>query len=162
MPLLLLLAATLLLSACGFKLRGEVALPFDTLFVQASSASQFAVQMRRAVTSGSQTKIVGDPKEARATLQILRELREREILSLSSAGRASELKLRYRVVYRLHDGKGAEYIPASEIVLHRDLSYNDQEVLSKEAEEALLYRDMQTDAVQQLMRRLQVAKVAAK
>jgi LPS-assembly lipoprotein len=30
--------------------------------------------------------------------------------------------------------------------------------LSKEAEEALLYRDMQTDAVQQLVRRLQVVK----
>jgi LPS-assembly lipoprotein len=40
-------------------------------------------------------------------------------------------------------------------VLRRDYSFNDQEQLSKESEEALLYRDMQTDAVQQLLRRLQ-------
>ena len=34
-------------------------------------------------------------------------------------------------------------------------SFNDQDQLSKESEEALLYRDMQSDAVQQLVRRLQ-------
>ena len=53
------------------------------------------------------------------------------------------------------------FAPPSEIVLRRDYSFNDQEQLSKESEEALLYRDMQTDAVQQLVRRLQAAAKAA-
>ena len=43
-------------------------------------------------------------------------------------------------------------------MLKRDISFNDAEVLAKEAEEALLYRDMQLDAVQQLVRRLQAAR----
>ena len=48
----------------------------------------------------------------------------------------------------------------AEIALKRDLSYSDTEALGKEAEEALLYRDMQNDAVQQLLRRLQLTKLS--
>jgi LPS-assembly lipoprotein len=159
---LILLATALLLTACGFKLRGEATLPFATMFVQAPPSSQFAVQLRRAVAAGSQTKIADSQKDAQVTLQILNELREKSILSLSGAGRVSEFQLRYRVSYRLYDGKTTEYIPTSEIVLQRDFSFSDQAALSKESEELLLYRDMQADAVQQLVRRLQVAKLDKK
>ena len=162
MALFALLSATLLLSACGFKLRGETTLPFETMYVQAAPASQFAVQLKRAVIAGSQTKIADSQKEAQVTLQIIDELREKSILSLSGTGRVSEFQLRYRVSYRLYDGKATEYIPTSEIVLRRDFSFNDQAALSKESEELLLYRDMQADAVQQLMRRLQAAKFQTK
>jgi LPS-assembly lipoprotein len=62
------------------------------------------------------------------------------------------------VRYRIVDKAQREIVPSSEILLRRDFSFNDQEALSKESEEALLYRDMQTDAVQQLLRRLQVVK----
>ena len=44
-------------------------------------------------------------------------------------------------------------------MLKRDLTYNDTDVIAKEQEEILLYRDMQSDAVQQLVRRLQTARV---
>jgi len=71
----------------------------------------------------------------------------------------SEYQLRYRISFRLTDGKNREHIPASEIVLRRDYSFNDDQALSKESEEALLYRDMRNDAVSQLIRRLQAAKL---
>ena len=61
--------------------------------------------------------------------------------------------------YRLLDKNSVEIFPLSEISLVRDFSFNDNEALSKEAEEALLFRDMQSDAVQQLLRRLQVVKL---
>jgi LPS-assembly lipoprotein len=160
--LFILLAAALLLSGCGFKLRGEANLPFSTIYVQAAPTSQFAVQLKRAVAAGSQTTIADNPKEAQVTLQILNELREKRILSLAGTGRVSEFQLLYRVSYRLFDGKATEYIPASEIVLRRDFSFSDQAALSKESEELLLFRDMQTDAVQQLVRRLQAAKLQLK
>ena len=88
------------------------------------------------------------------------ELREKEILSLSAGGRVRELQLRYRVQYQVFDRNKVLIAPPGEIVLRRDYSFNDQEQLSKESEEALLYRDMQTDAVQQLVRRLQAAAKA--
>lgn len=159
----LLLTAALLLSGCGFHLRGQATLPFESLYVQAAPSSLFATQLKRAVSAGSQARVADNPKEAQVTLQVLNELREKNILSLSGGGRVREFQLRYRVSYRLYDTKStAEYVPPTEIVLQRDFSFNDQETLSKESEEALLYRDMQTDAVQQLVRRLQSTKLEAK
>jgi len=156
---ILALTAALVLSACGFQLRGTAPLPFTTLYVQAPPTSQFAVQVKRAVLAGSGTRITDRPEQAEAILQILNELQEKQILSLSGAGRVSEFKLRYRVSFRLTDAKNHEHIPATEIVLVRDFTYNNDQALSKEAEETLLYRDMRSDAVQQMVRRLQSAKL---
>ncbi len=145
------------LAACGFQLRGQATLPFESLHV--SGSSQFASQVARAVRAGSRTRVTTDPKDAVVTLQILSELRERSILSLSSGGRVRELQLRYRVAYRLFDQNNKEHVPPTEILLKRDLTYNDTDVIAKEQEEGLLYRDMQNDAVQQLVRRLQTARL---
>ncbi len=153
------LICTMLLAACGFQLRGEANLPFDTLYVQATAGSQFAKQFRRMVTSGSSTRIIDNAKTAEATLVLISEKREKIILSLSGGGRVSEYQLRYQMSYRMIDRNAVEIIPATEISLKRDLSYSDTETLGKEAEEALLYRDMQNDAVQQLLRRLQLTKL---
>ena len=87
------------------------------------------------------------------------EAREKVILSLDTAGRVREYQLRYRVGFRVHDGKGQSWIPTSEIALTRDISFNDSQIIAKENEEALLYRDMQTDMVQQMVRRLARARL---
>ena len=158
--LLLAALATLtaaLLSACGFQLRGAANLPYDTLYVAAPYTSSFVNEFRRAVVSGSRTRVVDNPQAAQATLHVVAETREKLILSLSGGGRVREFQLRYRVTYRLLAQNNQELRPATQILLHRDLSYNDSDTLSKESEEALLYRDMQTDAVSQLLRQLQTA-----
>lgn len=155
-PIALLCA--LLLAGCGFQLRGAATLPYESLYVQAPVGSQFAVQFRRVITAGGGTRVVDNPKDAAATLILVNELREKSILSLSGAGRVSEYQLRYRMSYRLIDKGAAETIPMTEIVLTRDFSFSDTSTLSKESEEALLFRDMQNDAVQQLVRRLQIAR----
>jgi len=154
-----LVASVLLLAACGFQLRGTVTLPFNTLYVQAAPSSSFAIQLKRVVQAGSGTRIADRPEQAEVVLQIMNELQEKQILSLGGGGRVREFQLRYRVAFRLTDGKNREHIPASEIVLKRDYSFNDEQALSKESEEALLFRDMRSDAVQQLVRRLQAAKL---
>ena len=149
----------MLLTACGFQLRGQTALPFESMYVQTGGPSSFASQLARAVRAGSKTRIVDNPKDAQVTLQVIAEARERAILSLSASGRVREITLRYRVSYRLYDQKNKEHIAPSEILLRRDLSYTDTDVIAKEQEEALLYRDMQSDAVQQLVRRLQLMRI---
>jgi LPS-assembly lipoprotein len=159
MKTLIALLCTLLIAGCGFQLRGAANLPFESLYVQAPVGSQFTQQFKRMVTFGSNTKIVDDPKAAEATLILVGEVREKIILSLSGTGRVSEFQLRYRMTYRMLNKAGAEIVPSSEIALKRDFSFNDQDTLSKESEEALLFRDMQNDAVQQLLRRLQVVKL---
>ena len=63
-----------------------------------------------------------------------------------------------RLRFRLRTPQGKELIPETELLQQRDISFNESAVLAKEAEEGLLYRDMQTDIVQQLMRRLAAVK----
>jgi LPS-assembly lipoprotein len=160
---IILLPAALLLSSCGFQLRGPATLPFDTLYVQAAPTSQFATQLRRVIGASGRTRVTTKAEEADATLQVLNEVREKEILSLSAGGRVREFQLRYRVSYQLIDKNKGVLVPPGEILLRRDFAFNDQDQISKESEEALLYRDMQTDAVQQLLRRVQAtAKATAK
>jgi len=155
-------ALCIALTACGFHLRGQATLPFDVLYIDAAPTSVFATQLRRVIGSGSKTRVTNNPAEADATLQVVAEAREKEILALSGGGRVREFQLRYRVTYQVFDKNKALLAPPRDIVLRRDFSFNDQEQLSKEAEEALLFRDMQTDAVQQLVRRLQAVARTAK
>jgi len=150
----------LTLAACGFHLRGQAALPFESLYITPGN-SELASQLKRAVASGSDTKIVDTAQEAQATLSILSEQPERVILSLSAAGRIQELSLYYRVSFAVADAKGKPYLPPDQIVLRRDLTYNDTDVIAKEQEEALLFKDMKNDAVQQIMRRLQSARAGS-
>lgn len=158
---LFLVLAAMLVSSCGFHLRGQAALPFDTLYIDAPQSSVFAIQVRRVIGAGSRTRVTNNPTEADATLKVLHELREKEILSLSAGGRVRELQLRYRVQYQVVDRNKNLLAPPSEILLRRDYSFNDQAQLSKDSEEGLLYRDMENDAAQQLIRRLQAAAKAA-
>ena len=147
----------LLLAGCGFQLRGTADVPFQTVHV-AGATGGIALDLKRQIQAGTSAKVLDDPREADAILLFTQEVREKEILSLTGTGRVREFRLNYRVGFRLHDGKGGEYLPQSTVVLTRDVTFNDAEVLAKEAEEALLFRDMQTDMVQQIMRRLSAAQ----
>jgi LPS-assembly lipoprotein len=148
----------MLLAACGFQLRGTAALPFDTLYMPPTTVAGVALDLKRNIQAGTHTTVVDDPKKAEAVLEFTQEVREKHILSLAATGRMREFQLRYRVGFRVHDGKGGEFVPVSTLQLTRDISFNDTEVLAKETEEQLLYRDMQIDMVQQIMRRLAAAQ----
>ncbi|HSH06615.1 MAG TPA: LPS assembly lipoprotein LptE, partial [Burkholderiales bacterium] len=93
-----------------------------------------------------------------AVLEFSEETREKEILSLTGGGRVREFRLHYSVQYRVHDAKGRDYVAPTTLRQVRTILYNDSVVLAKESEEQLLYRDMQTDMVQQIMRQLAAAK----
>jgi LPS-assembly lipoprotein len=144
------------LAACGFQLRGAAELPFETIYVPAGGG--IALDVKRNIQAGTRTAVVDDPGRAQARLEFTQELREKHILSLTAAGRVREFQLRYQVGFRVHDGKGGEFVPASSVTLTREVTFNDAEVLAKELEEHQLYRDMQFDMVQQIMRRLAAAK----
>ena len=155
------LLLVLALAACGFHLRGEQKLPFETIFVNTPPNSPLGATLNRQIRSGTDTRTVEQAGDASAVLDILAEARDREILTLNAQGRAVEYKLIYRLRFRLHDGKGREYIAPTEMRAQRDISINDSQVLSKESEESLLYRDMQTDLVQQLLRRIAAVRLRA-
>jgi LPS-assembly lipoprotein len=153
----LLIFASFVLAGCGFHLRGTANVPFETIYLP-SATGGIALDLKRNIQAGTRASVVDDAKKADAVLQLTEETRSKEILSLTGAGRVREYQLRYRVGFRVHDGKGGDYVPQTTIQLTRDIAFNDSAILAKEAEEGLLYRDMQTDMVQQIMRRLAAAQ----
>src|SRR5262252_3474392 len=136
LPLVLCLG----LAGCGFQLRGTADLPFETVYVP-NATSGVALDLKRNIQAGTRAKVVDNPKDAQAILQFTEDTRQKEILSLTGTGRVREYQLRYRVGFRVHDGKGAEYLPQQTIQLSRDVSFNDSDILAKETEEQLLFRD---------------------
>lgn len=158
------LASLALLSACGFRLRGVPEFGFESLYIAAPTTSPLARELQRTLEgSTSKLRVLRDPATmttAQAILDLIQEQQERVVVGLNASGQVRELQLRLRVKFRLRTPTGVELIPETEILQERDISYNETIALAKEAEEALLYRTMRTDIVQQLLRRLAVARLA--
>ncbi len=153
------LAATVaLLSGCGFHLRGPQALDFATVHINVPEQSEFGAQLRRLIATTGTTRVEEDAARAEARLQILANDRGREILSLTGAGKVREYQLVQALRFQLLDRAGKALIPPTSLSARREYPFDDSQVLGKEQEEALLYRDMQNDLVQQLMRRLGAAR----
>jgi LPS-assembly lipoprotein len=148
-------------SGCGFKLAGPPELPFETLYVTAPDYSSFGADFRRYVESGGRTRLTTSPQQAQAVVEILSETREKQILSLTNAGRVAEYLLKYTVTFRVRNNENGEWISPSEISLQRDLTYDNDAPLAKENEEQFLFQDMRNDAMEQLMRRLVAVQVTA-
>lgn len=151
---LFVLILALSLAACGFQLRGSYSLPWDTLCLGIPDNSELYAQIRRSIEASSKTRIVGDPKAAQATLMVLRNDQTKNILSLSGYGRVREFQLMRSFSYRIVDANGVELQPPAQIVLTREMTFDDTRILAKEQEELQIWREMQTDLVQQLLRRL--------
>jgi LPS-assembly lipoprotein len=152
------------LAGCGFQLRGTGPnsgnLPFKSIHVAASDNSNFANTLKRYIAA-SGTEVTSDPKAAEAVMEVLSERQDKSILSRNSQGRVREYTLQYTLRFRVKNNKNAEFLPASEIALRRTISFNESAVLAKESEETMLYRDMQNDMVQQVVRRMAAIKPQA-
>jgi LPS-assembly lipoprotein len=145
------------LPACGFQLRGGTAsrLPFSKLYTTFSPNSPIGIEFKRSLRSVGGTEVVETPTNAQAWLEVLGEVRDRQVLGFSRTGSAREYQLRLQLHWRLHDGRGHEMIAPTRISLFRDVTAADaQQLVAKQEEDAFLYQDMTTDLVQQLLRQL--------
>jgi LPS-assembly lipoprotein len=151
---------SLALAGCGFHLRGKATYPFTTIAVNAPSAPALATQLRRALDETGSAKVV-DAKDAQVILDIPTVADDKEVLSLSGAGSVQEYLLVKRVGFRLHDAQGNDWLPPAEISVRRSYTFSESEVLARGTQEQQLLKEMQSDVVQQLLRRLQAAKKPA-
>ena len=162
MPLRVVLALCFaaLLTGCGFHLRGNSSgnLPYKTMAIALPETADVRIWMERYIKATGQTEIVEEPTQAEATFQQVSDTRQKSILSVNAQGRVREYRLHLNYQFRLVNAKGQEIVPVSEISLTRDISFNDNNVLAKDLEEGLLWRDMNTELVNQIVRRLSIIK----
>ena len=149
------------LSACGFQLRSVGDYPFRTLYANFSITSPLGVELRRNLLGTGRIELWSEPAQmlkADAILDILSEERQQVVVGINALGQVRELQLRLRVRFRLRTPDGVIWIDEVELAQQRDLSFTETAALSKEIEQSMIYRDMQTDIVQQIMRRLAMVK----
>ncbi len=152
--------SVLALAGCGFKLRGSQNFAFSSVAVVPNPGGPVAIELRRSFGSAVHVLSTEEPLTlAQVVLSVLNEQREKTVVGMNSSGQVREFQLRIRLKFKVDTPHGKELLQESEIVLERDISFNESAVLAKEAEEVLLYRNMQTDIVQQLMRRLAAVRL---
>jgi len=143
------------LNGCGFKLRGSQAFAFQRIAILPNPGSAVTQELRSSFGSAVQVLAADAPlTQAQLVLTVANELREKIVIGVNVSGQVREFQLRMRVRLSVRTAKGRAITVDDEILQRRDISYNESAALAKEAEEALLFRDMQTDIVQQILRRL--------
>ena len=154
---LLATSMTLGFAGCGFALRKTPNFAFKSLFSPFAESSLLGIELKRSLESGGKVRVISDVRQidqAEVILDVLQDQREKTVVAVNASGQVREFQLRIRFQFKLRSAKGKELIPTTEILQKRDISFNESAVLAKETEEGLLYREMQSDIVQQIMRRL--------
>jgi LPS-assembly lipoprotein len=148
-----MLGAAAALAGCGFRLRVDDRLPFRSIALTGfAPRSPLALELGAALQRT--VSVEANPARAELVLQALTDVRERSVVATTAAAQVREVQLRLRLRWRTHTPAGRELTPPAELALARDMSYSESLALAKEHEEAGLYREMQTDVVAQVLRRL--------
>ena len=161
--LLTTVAAAPLLTACGFALRQAPDFAFHSIYVELpADSAAFGHELQRQLEITDKLQIIKDAADrakADVVLQVLQDARQRVVVGRDAAGNVSEFQLRFRLRFRVRTPAGKEVLPEVEIIRQIDQSYSDTAALSKDAEAQMLFADMQSDAVQQMLRRLSAIKL---
>ena len=152
------LACTLLASGCGFHLRGQVTLPFQTLYVNMPVNDKVAADIRRMIAASTNVTIVSQANRADAILELLSSGRHREVISVNMQGEDRDYELTLNMTFRLATPDGEEFFPPTTFTASRSMYYNDDEYLSRSAQEDILYSEMQQSLINQLLGRLSAVK----
>jgi len=154
---LVILIMALLISACGYHLRGALELPqgMKNVYLEGGSA-QLREQFQRAMEVSS-VQLASSPESAGLIVKIYEEDSRRRALSLSSGGTANDFELSYRFEYELLDSKNKVLMPRQPIEIKREY-YNDQvAIIAKGNEESTIRDEMYQQAVRSIVNRARVA-----
>jgi LPS-assembly lipoprotein len=150
------------LTACGFKPRGSASFSFafQSLFSGFIPTSTLGQEFKRQATAQGLAVLdaAADANKAQVVLRIHQELRERAAVGAGATGQVNAIQLRLRLKFSLFTTQGKTLLDEVELYQQREMSYSESAALAKEAEEQLLYSDMQLDVAQQLLRRLAAIK----
>lgn len=154
---LLVATAPMLLAGCGFALRKPPDYQFSSIWLDLPN-SAFKTELQRQLEGSGQVTVITDSrgkKDAEVALHSDGLKRDRTIVSMTSAGEVREVELRMTLRFSVSTTDGRELLEPAEIERQMDQSYSESESLSKGQESRLLYDTMQTDIVQQVVRRLE-------
>lgn len=160
----LLIALTLLTTACGWHLRGALILPPDlsSMYISARDThSGVAADLKRTLES-NKVEVTQSSSQAQMTMHIIEERNDRRTAAVSSGGLASEYELTMEVLYKITDSDNNILVPERTATVIRSYSFDPNTVTSAAQEERMLREEMRNDIIQQMARSLRFISSAAK
>ena len=149
----------LVLTSCGFHLRGAYRLPFqmENTFIKTADENSELIRVLKRTLKASNINVVKTEQQAQAVLRVFNEQQSKRVISVDTQGRAQEYALNYQVSFDVAATDLEFLIKEQTIKLQRDFLFDTEDVLGKGREEATLIKDMQQDVVRLIMLRLQAA-----
>lgn len=159
LPVLRLLAVSLLvlaLSACGFHLRNQIALPDDLGPVRVTSTTRYSPLAEAVATGLSHSGAVAATADAKdvATLAILSERWGDLPIAIDAQGRAQEFSLRYAAVFVFRRADGSELVPQQVVELSRDYVSPPENATGTTTEREVLANELRREMAASILRRI--------
>lgn len=154
---LIALLVALLVSSCGWHLRGANNTPqdIDSIYIGGKHRNgELARELGRALVSQG-VAVKENSNEAKYGLIIINEQHNRRTATVSGSARISEQELTESVDYSVLNSDGSTALPLTTATVERIFEYNEDNVLATDDEARLLRREMQRDLIRQIMNRLQ-------
>jgi LPS-assembly lipoprotein len=148
-------AATLLLTGCGFHLQGRQPLPeaFAYTYVDTTDEQTDFVQDLRKALIASGVKVIRTEGSSGATITVHEDELTERILSVSARNIPTEYELTYRVRFSVAS-RGKTVIEKEEVSATRDVTFDEAQLLAKEREQEILREALARDLVALVMRRI--------
>jgi len=158
--LLLSMATAIVLSSCGFALRGEVALPLAlqraTLEV-ADPFSPLARDLEAALKrAGFEKAAAGSAGVGRIAIPV--NTTSVEVLTVGDTARVQEFVVRYRIELEVSGADGSVLLARTPLTLEREFSFDETQALGAQSEQDLIRNELQREMVQQVLRRLEALR----
>ena len=151
----MIILLSVVLTACGFHLKGVAPLPFNTIYTNITDNSAFGANLRRALLASSpQSRFVERPQEAEAVLQQVSLSRYQREISINAKGQVEEYELQLTFVFELLDAKGRYVLPPTTLTVMREVPYDAEAVQAKDSEIEMIFRDMEQSLINRIVRRL--------
>ena len=151
---IIMLGLLLLLSACGFHLRGLNEFPTwlrpKVAIISEDDARDWEAYLKPLLSAGDIT-VTSDPKQAPFLLIIEKETLVQNISSVSSSSTPRQYQLIYTVIFRVENNQGKRLTPSRSIVVNRPLTINNERILGSRNESEKLKLAMKHDAAIQMI-----------
>jgi LPS-assembly lipoprotein len=148
---------TLFTTACGFRLRGSVSIPYKVIAITGVPSPLLRSDLEMIILTGSDSKVANNAKDADLILEIISEVNSREILAYNAAGQISAYRLNSRVAFQAIDQNGVDVVPESEIYVTRDMDFSVSTVLATDVQQQQFTNAMRMDLSLQILRRIAAA-----
>lgn len=144
----------LMISGCGFQLRGDIQANFDSISISGGTSSFNKTLQRKFRQAGISIK---SASEAKKIVEIIKNSFTKTILTLTGTGAVSEYQLDYVVTYRFKSKDSPWNLPVT-IEASRNYTYDDSDILAKDEEEKRLISGMEDQLIKTMATQISLSK----